>query len=146
MSMNPTTWTAAKRKAQSNKIKAAWKRRKAAQEQAVIRRKEEWEVMNHLEPMEPAPHLKVMDLKYNPHFEEEVTASDMVNHPAHYTAGKYEVADVADDWYANDPHLWNATKYMARWDKKGDPIENLEKAIWFINRKINKLKEKLGGQ
>ena len=66
---------------------------------------------------------------------------DMVNHPAHYTFSKYEVADVADEWYANEPHLWQANKYMARWDKKGDPLENLEKAVWYIQRKINKLKE-----
>lgn len=65
---------------------------------------------------------------------------DMVNHPPHYTKGKYEAADVLDDWFLTEPHLWNAGKYMSRWDAKGDPVENLEKAIWFINRKISYLK------
>lgn len=70
----------------------------------------------------------------------ESPTSDMVNHPSHYTFSKYEVADVADAWYPNEPLLWNANKYLARWDKKGDPIENLEKAVWYIQRKIAKLK------
>jgi len=66
--------------------------------------------------------------------------NDTVNHPSHYTFSKYEVADVADEWYPHEPLLWNSNKYLARWDKKGDPIENLEKAIWYIQRKINQLK------
>lgn len=65
---------------------------------------------------------------------------DMVNRPPHYTFGKYEPADVADDWYGTEPLLWNANKYIARWDKKGDAIENLEKAIWYLSRKIGQLK------
>lgn len=72
--------------------------------------------------------------------------NDMVNSPAHYTFSKYEVADVSDEWYGTEPLLWNANKYMARWDKKGDPIENLEKLIWYVQRKINQLKEKQNAQ
>ena len=71
---------------------------------------------------------------------------DMVNHPAHYTFSKFEVADVSDEWFPHEPLLWNANKYTARWDKKGDPIENLEKAIWYLNRKINQLKEQRDAQ
>ena len=78
--------------------------------------------------------------QYNPHFEE-----DMVNYPSHYTFSEFEVADVADAWYPDEPHLWNANKYMARWNKKGDPVENLEKAIWYLKRKINILKERNTG-
>lgn len=65
---------------------------------------------------------------------------DLVNHPPHYTFGKYEVVYVLQDWFPNEPLLWNATKYLPRWDKKGDPIENLEKAVWYINKKIEQLK------
>lgn len=140
-------WTAAKRKAHGAKMKAMWAKKREAGKwgKSVIDRPEVQEAQEkrndilwrQLNFIEPAPHLKIMDMKYNPHFEKD----DMVNHPAHYTFGKFEVADVADDWYATEPLLWNANKYMARWDKKGDPIENLEKAIWYIQRKINKLKE-----
>lgn len=68
--------------------------------------------------------------------------NNMVNHPPHYTFSKYEVADVADEWFGTEPLLWNATKYLARWDKKGDAVENLEKAVWFIKRKIDKIKSR----
>lgn len=66
-------------------------------------------------------------------------AIDMVNSPPHYTAGKFETADVLDDWFPTEPHLWNVGKYLARWDKKGDPLENLRKAEWFLKRKITAL-------
>lgn len=69
-----------------------------------------------------------------------LVVSDLVNHPPHYTFGKYEVIDVLMDWFGSEPLLWNATKYLARWDKKGDAIQNLEKAVWYINKKIEQLK------
>lgn len=69
-----------------------------------------------------------------------------VYHPTHYTFGKYEVIDVLEDWFPAEPLLWQVGKYIARWDKKGsDPIENLEKALFYLQRKINKLKEKKNG-
>ncbi len=65
--------------------------------------------------------------------------TDMVNHPPHYTAGRFEVIDVLEDWFPTDPLLWQVGKYIARWDKKGDPLENLAKAQWYLQRKIAKL-------
>ena len=70
---------------------------------------------------------------------------DPVNHPAHYTTGKIEVIDFIEDKELDFP-LGNAVKYIARAGKK-DPskeIEDLEKAIWYIRRKINNLKLKKG--
>ena len=65
---------------------------------------------------------------------------DMVNCPPHYTSGKYEVIDVLEDWFPNDPHLFIIVQYLARWDKKGDPLENLAKAEFYLKRKIEQLK------
>lgn len=65
---------------------------------------------------------------------------DKINHPAHYTFSLFEVIDVLEAWFPTEPLLWNAVKYLARWDKKGDPVENLEKSLWYIQRKINHLK------
>jgi hypothetical protein len=65
--------------------------------------------------------------------------SDPVNHPSHYTQGKYEVIDVLEDWKL-DFRLTNALKYISRAGKK-DPAktkEDLQKAIWYINRFIEK--------
>ena len=67
-------------------------------------------------------------------------AIDLVNHPPHYTSGKYEVIDVLEDWFAHEPLLWQVAKYIARWDKKGDKLENLEKAEFYLKRKIEQLK------
>lgn len=72
--------------------------------------------------------------------------NDPVNHPAHYTSGNIEVIDFIEDQRLNY-HLGNAVKYISRAGKK-DPmkeIEDLEKAVWYINRHINNLEDKYGG-
>jgi len=70
----------------------------------------------------------------------------MVSHPSHYQLGKYEVIDIIKEAtkdltgiYAVD--LGNALKYLLRWNKKGDPKENLEKAMWEISHMIKNLEE-----
>lgn len=67
--------------------------------------------------------------------------SDPINHPAHYASGKIEVIEAIEDWQLGF-HLGNAVKYVARAGKK-DPaktVEDLEKATWYIRRKIALLK------
>ena len=66
---------------------------------------------------------------------------DTVNHPAYYADGNIEVID-----YIEDKHLGfclgNAVKYISRAGKK-DPdkeVEDLEKAVWYINRRIQQVK------
>lgn len=64
-----------------------------------------------------------------------------VNHPAHYNSGKIEVIEAIEDWKLCY-HLGNAVKYVARAGRK-DPekeIEDLEKARWYIARKVERLK------
>ena len=62
--------------------------------------------------------------------------SNSVEHPKHYNFGKYEVIDVIDDW-GLDFALGNAIKYIARAGKKSEnTIEDLEKALWYINHEI----------
>ena len=68
--------------------------------------------------------------------------NDAVNHPSHYTDGKIEVIDFIEDKKLGY-HLGNAVKYISRAGKK-DPakeVEDLQKAAWYINRKIEKLME-----
>ena len=67
--------------------------------------------------------------------------SDPVNYPSHYTTGKIEVIDFIEDQKFNY-HLGNAVKYICRAGKK-DPaklVEDLEKAGWYLNREITRLK------
>lgn len=65
---------------------------------------------------------------------------DKVNHPSHYTFGKYEVIDVIEDWNLGY-HLGNVVKYIARSGHKRRGLEDLKKAAWYLNRYI-KSKEK----
>ena len=69
-------------------------------------------------------------------------ASDSVNHPSHYTDGSIEVIDYIEDKQFGY-HLGNAIKYISRAGKK-DPektVEDLEKAIWYIQRYIKMYKD-----
>ena len=64
-------------------------------------------------------------------------ANDSVFSPKHYTAGKYEVIDVIEDWNLNF-RLANTIKYIARHEHKGKPLEDLKKALWYLQREIDK--------
>ena len=69
--------------------------------------------------------------------------SDAVNHPSHYTDGNIEVIEYIEDKKL-DYCLGNAVKYISRAGKK-DPakeIEDLQKADWYINRRIRELEQK----
>lgn len=69
--------------------------------------------------------------------------NDIINHPLHYTDGKIEVIEFIEDKNLNY-HKGNAIKYICRAGKK-DPqkeIEDLQKAIWYINREIKNLKRR----
>lgn len=68
-----------------------------------------------------------------------------VNHPAHYTDGRIEVIDFIEDKQLGY-HLGNAVKYISRAGKK-DPektAEDLKKAVWYLNRYIDRLEEAKG--
>lgn len=60
-----------------------------------------------------------------------------VDHPKHYNIGAIEVIDVIEDWNLNFC-LGNAIKYIARCAYKGHKKEDLEKAIWYLKRELEK--------
>lgn len=70
---------------------------------------------------------------------------DIVNHPSHYTDGKIEVIDFIEDKQLGFC-LGNAIKYISRAGKKykDKEIEDLEKAIWYIKRRIKELENEKG--
>ena len=68
--------------------------------------------------------------------------NDVVNHPDHYTDGGIETIDFIEAKKL-PYHLGNAVKYISRAGKK-DPektVEDLKKAVWYINRYISKLED-----
>lgn len=81
----------------------------------------------------------LVDLKVNIPYD---TENDIVNRPAHYTDGKIEVIEYIEDKKLGFC-LGNAIKYISRAGKK-DPskeIEDLQKAKWYIERRIKELTE-----
>lgn len=68
-----------------------------------------------------------------------------VNHPKHYNTGNIEVIDAIDEWELNF-NLGNAIKYIARSEHKGNKVQDLEKALWYIRREIEKINKKAGVQ
>lgn len=62
----------------------------------------------------------------------------VINHPQHYTMGKYEVIDVIEDWKL-PYHLGNVIKYVARSPYKGRQLDDLKKARWYLDRYIQLL-------
>ena len=71
---------------------------------------------------------------------------DPVNHPSYYTTGKIECIDFITDTKLNFCR-GNAVKYIVRagLKDKGKEIEDLEKAIFYINREIEELKKEMIG-
>jgi hypothetical protein len=63
--------------------------------------------------------------------------NDPVNHPKHYTSHKSGVECITVIEHMNFC-IGNAVKYLWRADEKGAPIEDLHKAIWYIQREISR--------
>lgn len=69
-----------------------------------------------------------------------------VKHPAHYGGADnpYEVIKVAEAWgLDHDAYLFNTIKYVARAGKKDATklVEDLEKALFYLARRIASLKK-----
>ena len=71
--------------------------------------------------------------------------SDPVNHPSHYTYGKFEVIDVIEDAVIHAPGpkqaglQWNILKYLLRLWHKGNSVQDAKKARFYLDRLIEML-------
>lgn len=71
---------------------------------------------------------------------------DMVNHPAHYTAGNVECIDALESMSmgyhdaVQAALAWQVVKYIWRSPLKGKQLEDLRKAQFYLNRLIEKVK------
>ena len=69
-----------------------------------------------------------------------------IHNPSHYTSGrKYEPKDVIRDWGLNF-NLGSAVKYISRAGRKDDIVQDLMKAVEFINFEIEAIREENGGK
>lgn len=56
--------------------------------------------------------------------------SDPVNHPSHYTCYEHEVIELTSQL---DFCMGNVAKYILRADHKGHKVEDLKKALWYLD-------------
>lgn len=76
-----------------------------------------------------------------------MTDHDPVNQPAHYTAGPVEVINILEQAVAQAPDAvrgglqWQALKYLHRIWHKGNPLQDAQKARWYLDRLIQKLEQ-----
>lgn len=62
---------------------------------------------------------------------------DLVNHPAHYTGHPSEIECIQiTRWMSFN--LGNALKYIWRADLKGNALEDLKKARWYLDDEIKR--------
>ena len=71
--------------------------------------------------------------------------SDQVNHPSHYKQGRVEAIEVIEDVVTGAPDavtgylVGQTLKYLLRAWHKGNTMQDLQKAAWYLNRAIDKL-------
>ena len=71
-------------------------------------------------------------------------STESVNHPSRYGGDTtYEAIKVIEAWELGFC-LGNTVKYISRAGKKGDEIEDLKKAEWYLRRHIQQLEAERG--
>ena len=96
----------------------------------------------------PPPYTKEYNLEDYFKGLQKVTMADdkdMVNSPAHYTQGSIEcidaIAQVVKDLDGMEAMCTgNAIKYLWRWKHKNG-VEDLKKAVWYLQRMIDNYDE-----
>ncbi len=65
-------------------------------------------------------------------------SGERIDHPAHYGGADdpFEAIKVIEAWGLGF-HLGNTVKYISRAGKKGDALEDLKKAKWYLDREIS---------
>ena len=85
------------------------------------------------------------DISYENELAVSIDTSDNVNSPSHYKHGKKETIDVIRDCMESDEYhgylKGNVLKYVSRYKFKGEPLQDLEKAQWYLNRLIKEVKD-----
>lgn len=83
---------------------------------------------------------KVKDIPPMPPVKPPKDVMDDVEHPAHYIREGLEVIDIIEAFKLNY-QLGNVVKYVLRHQEKGNPLKDLKKARWYINREIENMEK-----
>ena len=100
---------------------------------------EEWKVRCEVYRKGLETHEKVVGKE-----ETIVVESDAIN-PDHYKKRAFEVIQVMKDTQTRERHVGYlegcTIKYLMRWDKKDAPLQDLKKAMWYLNKLIETIEE-----
>jgi hypothetical protein len=66
--------------------------------------------------------------------------SDPVNHPDHYKVGGIETIDFIEAKQLTY-NIGNVVKYITRADHKGNQLQDLQKAQWYLAREIQRIQK-----
>ncbi len=79
----------------------------------------------------------------SPHYGGSLEPKETVNHPPHYGGDTvYEVIKVIEAWGLNASFcLGNVIKYVARAPFKGNTLEDLKKARWYLDHEIQRMEK-----
>ena len=70
--------------------------------------------------------------------------NDPVNSPSHYADQKIETIDYLESCMSAEQFegflIGNALKYLSRYKKKGNPKQDLKKAVWYVNKALEVIK------
>lgn len=69
--------------------------------------------------------------------------AETVNHPPHYNQGTIECIDVIE-MLALNFNRGSALKYLWRAGHKGDELDDLRKAAWYLSREIRRIEIERG--
>ena len=68
--------------------------------------------------------------------DEEEEDEDVVNNPTHYNTGRIECIEAIRESMSSEAYAGylkgNCMKYLWRYDFKGKPVEDLQKAQWYL--------------
>ena len=67
----------------------------------------------------------------------EIEEKEMVDHPSHYNQG-IETIEYIESWSMNF-NTGNVIKYVTRAGYKGNQLEDLKKAMWYLQREIDRI-------
>jgi hypothetical protein len=68
------------------------------------------------------------------------SASDPIEKPSHYTKYTPEPITVIEGWNLGF-HLGNVVKYICRSPHKGNQLQDLRKARWYLDRHIQRMEK-----
>ena len=70
----------------------------------------------------------------------EIEEKEMVDHPSHYNQG-IETIEYIESWSMNF-NTGNVIKYVTRAGYKDNQLEDLKKAMWYLQREIDRIENK----